>query len=235
MTINSFKYINNNEKQTILFLHGWGCDFTYLEPFSHTIKYANLVFVDLPGFGKNEPLNHYFTLDNYSESILTFLKENNFKIDYIVGHSFGGKLSVLIASRLQIKALILLSPSIYNKPRFLKYYINIYLYKFFKLINAPKFLLNFFGSKDYKTLDNTMKRTMSLVINEDVSSQLASLKIPIIVFFGNDDKITPCYLYKKIKKNCRDSTLIKIKGDHFAYLSNILFVSKVIEKVLNYD
>ena len=77
-----------------------------------------------------------------------------------------------------------------------------------------------------------MKKTMSLIINEDVSFKLSKLNIPIIVFFGNKDKITPMHLYKKIRKNSKDSTLIKIKGNHFAYLSNIIFISNIIEKVL---
>lgn len=230
--INSFLYIDNQKDETLLLLHGWGCDYSYMLPFTKTIKFANLLLVDLPGFGKNEQLTKPLCLEDYSNCLLVFLKRKNFSPKYIVGHSFGGKLSVLVASKLKIKALFLLAPSIFHKTRSLKYYLCVFIYKTLKKLRFPHSILNKFGSKDYRSLSPVMKKTMSLIINKDISSELSKLNVPTIVFFGDKDKITPIYLYKKIKKNTNDSTLIKIKGNHFAYLSNIIFISNIIEKVL---
>lgn len=232
-TINSYAYVDYKKPNTILVLHGWGCSINYMIQFKKEIHSSNLLFIDLPGFGNNPHLISPFNITDFSNTIITFLQTHNFDINYIVGHSFGGKIAILIAKQLKIKCLFLIAPSIFHKRRFIIYYLKIYFYKIAKKIKLSKKVLNMFGSKDYKELNPVMKRTMSLVINEDITLLLESLKTPMVVFFGDKDKVTPLYLYKKIKKHAFDSTLIKLKGDHFAYLSNIKFISNIIEGVIN--
>ena len=127
--ITSYKYINNNASETILFLHGWGCNYTYFYPLVNDITYANILLIDLLGFGKNEKLNHSITLLDYKESILVFLKENKFIVSYIFAHSFGGKLAILLCDKLNVKALFLCAPSIYHKKRGIRYYLKVCGYK----------------------------------------------------------------------------------------------------------
>ena len=95
-------------------------------------------------------------------------------------------------------------------------------------------LLNRFGSKDYKCLDNVMKTTMSNVINYKMNPILKNIKCDMFLFFSKNDKITPAFLGKKIKKNTHSSQLYILNGNHFAYLSNIFFINKIIESVVLY-
>lgn len=231
--ITSYEFINNNSNKTILFLHGWGCNKSYMIPIANKIKSANNLIIDLPGFKDNISFDNPQTIYDYINIIYDFLIRNNYQINYIIGHSFGGKLAVLLAHKLKIQSLFLFAPSIYNKPRFLFYYIKVYLYKFLKKINPNFKILNKFGSKDYKSLSNIMKKTMSNVINENIEKQLKNLNIPIILFFGKKDKITPMYLANKIKRNAKDCILFKIDGNHFAYLKNSNYITSIIEKVIN--
>lgn len=231
--ISSFKYVNNNCLNTILFIPGWGCNLNYMIPFKNIIKHANLLFIDLPGFKNNEPFKHPYTIEEIADIIYIFIKEHHYHINFIVGHSFGGKLAIILANKLNnIQSLFLFAPSIYHKRRTLIYYLKIYLYKLLKKIHCRPFILNRFGSKDYKELSNVLKKTMSNVINTNVDHYLLAYKNPIILFFGNKDKITPIYLAKKIKKKAFDCFLIRLNGNHFAYLTNINMVANTIERVI---
>ena len=230
--ITSFKYINNNKNKTILFLHGWGCSLKYMLPIAD-ISYANSLIIDLPGFNNNESLTYPLAFEDYVNVILSFLKENNYKIDVIVGHSFGGKLAISLANKLDISSLILIAPSTFNKKRGLFYYLKIYTYKIFKKIKYLHKFLHLFGSEDYKSLSPVMKKTMSNVINYNVLSHLKNIAIPVLIIQGENDKITPFYIAKKTKKHLLDSELITIKGGHFAYLSNQYMVKKIIESMVN--
>ena len=80
-----------------------------------------------------------------------------------------------LTKRLNIKHLFLFAPSIFNKPRLLSYYIKVYLYKLIKRIKPNSKLLKYFGSKDYKSLNNIMKATMSNVINYDLSKLIKEI------------------------------------------------------------
>jgi len=231
--ISSYEYFDNNCKETILFLHGWGCNISYMLPIAKNICNANSLIIDLPGFGKNISFKSPKTIYDYINIIYDFIVSKNYNITYIVGHSFGGKLSVLLANKLKIKCLFLFSPSIYNKKRHIGYYIKIYLYKFLKKLKVKKKILNKFGSEDYKSLSDVMKKTMSNVINVNITKELKALNSPIILFFGKNDKITPPYLGKKIKKNAIDCELFILNGDHFAYIQNSKYISILLKRVIN--
>ena len=231
--INSYEYIDNNCNETILFLHGWGCNLSYMLPLAKKIYNANSLIIDLPGFGKNSPFQSAKTIYDYMDIIYDFVTCKDYNISYIVGHSFGGKLSILLANKLKIKVLFLFSPSIYNKKRHIDYYLKIYLYKFLKKLNVKRKILNLFGSEDYKSLSDVMKKTMSNVINADITKELKTLNSSIILFFGKNDKITPPYLGKKIKKNSKDCELFILNGDHFAYIQNSNYISILLNRVIN--
>ena len=229
--ITSFNYINNHKDKTILFLHGWGCSLKYMLPISN-INSANSLLIDLPGFGNNLPLSNPFTYEEYIDSIISFLNDNDFKIDIVVGHSFGGKLAIGLANKLNLSSIILIAPSTFNKKRSLLYYLKIYTYKLFKKIKYLHKYLSSFGSEDYKVLSPIMKKTMSNVINYKVTDYLKNIKIPTLIIQGNKDKITPYYIAKKTKKYIKDSEIIIIDGNHFAYLNNSYLVSNIIESMV---
>lgn len=231
-SITSYYFIDKKLPNTLLFLHGWGCNYQYMLPIAQQISNANSLVLDLPGFGKNDILQSPLSLNEFANIIIQFLKEKNFNISLIIGHSFGGKLSILLANQLNIKSLVLLSPSIYNSRRTIFYYLKIFIYKLIKKIKILNFLIPFFGSKDYKSLTPVMKKTMINVINEDITIQLKNLNIPILVIFGKKDKITPTYLGKKIVKNAKDASLILVEGNHFAYLYNVNIISMIIESMV---
>jgi len=232
-SITSYYFIDKKLPNTLLFLHGWGCNMQYMDPIAKPLSNANALIIDLPGFGNNESFTTPLSIRQFVDIIIRFLNEKHFQIDGVVGHSFGGKLAVLLANYLNIHFLILLSPSIYNSRRSPLYYFKVFTYKIIKRIKFLKGLLPYFGSKDYRCLNPIMKKTMSNVINENITNELKALTIPILLIFGKKDKITPMYLSKKIIKNAKDASLIRVEGDHFAYLYNVGLITKIIESMVN--
>lgn len=228
----TYKYVDNKAENTILFLHGWGCNKNYMIPLSESKTYNSLI-IDLPGFGENNSLPFPYFIDDFMEDVVLLINSLKIKITHIVGHSFGGKLASKLSLLLKINGLILISPSIYHKFRGPKYYLKVIFYKIIKHFNAFKSLANKMGSQDYKSLSPVMKKTMSNIINESVINDVKKISVPTILLFGDKDKITPPYLGKKIKRKIKDCELIILKGNHFAYLYNKHQVIKIIESLVN--
>lgn len=228
----SYKFIDNHSENTILFLHGWGCNKQYMFPLSHSNNYNSLI-IDLPGFGDNPKLSYPYHLNDFVEDILLFINTSNLKINYIVGHSFGGKLACRLSNFIKIKGLILISASSFHKIRGPLYYIKVLLYKLIKKFRLFKKITNKMGSKDYKDLSPIMKKTMSNIINEPITKDIKKIIVPTILLYGNNDKITPLCIAKKTKKHIKDCELIILKGNHFAYLYNKTQVIKIIESLVS--
>ena len=65
----NYSYYNNNFKKTILLIHGWGVDSSYMESLKDfLIKDFNVLIIDLPGHGKSI-LEKEFTIEDYVENI----------------------------------------------------------------------------------------------------------------------------------------------------------------------
>ena len=228
----SYAYYDQKAKDTILFLHGWGCNKSFFTNYAVSETLYNSLLVDIPGFGQSSSLDAPLTLADFSELIYNFILENQYKINFIIGHSFGGKVAVLLNEKLNAKYLILFAPSIFHKRRGAFFWFKILIYKLLKNINLLKPLTNKMGSEDYKVLSPTLKKTMSIVINENITKNLKKIDYSVFLIFGVSDTITPLYLGTKIKKYIKSSYLIKINGDHFAYLYNINLIKNIIKELI---
>ena len=88
------------------------------------------------------------------------------------------------------------------------------------------------GSEDYRSLNGVMKKTMSNVINEKCIGEYKKIKVPILLVFGKNDKITPVYLGKKLNKSNKIAALITMEGDHFFYIKNESLIIMIIEEMM---
>ena len=123
-------------KHLIVFLHGWGASSQLMMPIYKKLELFDrdktYLFIDFPPFGmSNEPIEPW-NLDNYvklTEELISKVTEVE-KIS-LIGHSFGGRIAIKLASKdNKIDNLILLS-SAGIKPRFsLKTKFELYKYKF---------------------------------------------------------------------------------------------------------
>lgn len=199
----------------LIFLHGWGCDLHTFDKLTKEINEDFTVYqIDLPGFGESE-INGEYTVDDYADIINEFCLSLAIKSPIIVGHSFGGRVGIVYASKYKIKKLILVSsPGV--KGRFsLKTWIKIKLYRFFKLL---KLNINF-GSQDYNNAKGYLKNVLVKAINRDLSEELDKIECQALLIYGKNDKTTPVYIGEKIKEKIKNSGLVIIPNcGHFPYI-----------------
>ncbi|HZK00708.1 MAG TPA: alpha/beta hydrolase, partial [Tissierellaceae bacterium] len=165
-------YIVEGEGKSIIVLHGWGCNINTVMPIFNILKDKYKVYVlDLPGFGKSaEPKNAMNSYD-YVEIIRGFMNKLDIKIATFVGHSFGGKLSIIMGSKYpsEVDKLVLIDSAGLIPKRGIKYYLKVYSFKtlrflyknLFFWIKDDKKMERFykgFGSDDYQDSSGIMRK-----------------------------------------------------------------------------
>lgn len=225
----NYRVSQNGEKNKwVLFLHGWGGSmesFRYFENILFNDGF-NVVNIDLPNFGHSQKIESRFTLIDYAKTINQILILNNIKKVNIVCHSFGSRISLILARFLpqKIESLVIVDGAGIRRKRTLKEKINLFRFKLLKNLNKSRvfnFNLSNFGSEDYKLLNNEQKQNFVEYINADLSFLLKNILVPTLIIWGEKDKDTPLYMAKKMHKNIKNSGLIVFKGSgHFSYIEN---------------
>ena len=96
----------------IVFLHGWGGNRDSLRGIGTLFQHTHQVhLIDLPGFGDAPPPPADWSTINYTDLVQQYLLERLTGPVLLVGHSFGGRVSVRLAARRlpQIHGLVLVS------------------------------------------------------------------------------------------------------------------------------
>lgn len=112
----SAKLWNNSSQEnntTILAIHGWldnANSFTFLAPL---LKAKQVIALDLPGhgFSDHRPSDENYKITKYVDEIILLIKEGKFEKPLVLlGHSLGGGIATLLASRINehLEQLILL-------------------------------------------------------------------------------------------------------------------------------
>mgnify|MGYP000239598046 CR=1 FL=1 len=104
--INYVRYgdINN---QTVVLLHGWGQNIEMMKPVGDSLTDNDVIIIDLPGHGKSEEPKEVWSLNDFVDMLHELLNSLNVQNPILIGHSFGGKLSLLYASMYPVKKLVL--------------------------------------------------------------------------------------------------------------------------------
>lgn len=222
----SYEIVNPQAKVDLIVLHGWGSNKNLMkQTFSPYMNNFRHIYIDLPGFG-NSTCNSALKTTDYARIVELLMIHLNASKDIILGHSFGGKVALL----LEPKVLVLVaSAGIYvSKP--LKIRAKIALYKLFKVFGLAKFR-ELFVAQDAKQLSEHMYQTFKNVVDEDFSQEFAEFGGKALLCWGKEDTATPLSSAKKIDSLIKDSTLKVYEGDHYFFMKNGEDISKNIEAV----
>lgn len=210
--------INGQGDKAIIFLHGWGGGF---ESFSHAAGAlcARFICVNVSFF--NETEHSPLTLEDFAEFVknIVIKLKTEYKCSYVtvVGHSFGGRVGIRLASENMIDRLVLTDSAGLKPRRGFKYF-----YRRAKRLIVKLFKINVaVGSPDFVALKGARRQTFINIVNTFQDNELAKISIPVLLFWGAQDKDTPLYMARKIKRKVKDAALIVVKkGGHFAYLDD---------------
>lgn len=207
---------------TLVFLHGWGQNIEMMKPIGDKLQKNNrIIIVDLPGFGNSHEPDTIWTMYDYAECInklLKFLKVDN---PVMIGHSFGGKISLIYASRYKVSKLILFGSPF--KKEIKKMSIKMKVLKSLKKVPILNKLEGFakrhMGSRDYREASDFMRKILVEHVNLDITNEVKKIKCPTIMVWGTMDQEVPIERAYELEKLIEDSAVIPYEGcSHYAYL-----------------
>ena len=223
----NINYINYGSKEgkDIVFLHGWGQNIQMMKMLADPLsKENNIVIVDLPGFGESTEPTYDWMVDDYVEAIKSLLESLKIKKPILVGHSFGGKISLLYSSKYEVEKLVVLG-SPYKK-EIEKLSLKTKMLKAAKKIPVLNKLEGFakkhIGSTDYKNASEIMRKILVNTVNYDISSNLSKIKCPTLIIWGTNDEAVPIEDAYELEKIIKDAAVIEYEGcSHYAYLERL--------------
>jgi pimeloyl-ACP methyl ester carboxylesterase len=230
-----------------LILHGWGgCSDSWLKVQENLVKYFQVFVLDLPGFGKSGLPPRPWDVQDYMEFVLDFLQVYNIKEFYLLGHSFGGRISMKLSAQSLngVKKLILVDSAGAQavKKKFFKKVLSsaASVLSIFSVVPGFQLFRRFFyryilRTTDYLKVMGVMKETFLKVISEDLSPYLEKIQADTLVIWGEKDKITPLKDGRFIQSKIKNSELAIIPSDHNPHLEIPDELAKIILGFLNKD
>lgn len=223
ININYLDYGKKNGKVIVL-LHGWGQNTEMMDmlgkPFMEEYRIIN---IDLPGFGKSEEPTYIWSLDDYVEMLDEIFKNLKIKKPILIGHSFGGRLSIKYASNHDVEKVVLLGSPFRPKK---KVPFRTKIYKFLKKVPVLKKLEKWaktkIGSRDYRNASEMMRGILVKTINEDLTENAKLIKAPVLIIFGDQDTEVPVDEARILEKLINNAGLVIYPGcTHYAYLERL--------------
>lgn len=236
-------------KLAVVFLHGWGRDMSDFDDMEKRLRpiLPNAAFVglDLPGFGRS-PLNREggFSLDDYANTLKNFLDKLAVSRVILIGHSFGGRVSIRFSADHpeKVEKLILISTAGIKRKSFRLQLLAVGRRLFqtiFSSLGDFRFILRLknlagalLGSRDYRVTHGALRETFKKVIGDDLWRDAARLRVPALLIWGQNDKITPLAEGRTYHKLIPNSRLEILDCGHFPFLEKPDETAKLITSFL---
>ncbi len=232
-TIDGLKinYETAGEGSDLLLLHGWGANVQVMRPMlQHFSSYMRVTSVDLPGFGGSDPPGSAWTVYDYADFVEKFIAAAGIKDPVLLGHSFGGRLAIILGSRGVGRRLILTDAAGILPKRGADYYARVYSYKAAKKVmslpglkkhkeQALELWRKNNPSSDYSAAQGVMRQIFVQVVNEDLQPLLPGIKQSTLLIWGDQDTATPLSDGKLMEKLIPDAGLVVFEGcGHYSFL-----------------
>ncbi|MGN0347315.1 MAG: alpha/beta fold hydrolase [Lachnospiraceae bacterium] len=227
--------ITGEGDETVVILQGWGTHLGVYDSVANSIneKYKVVQF-DFPGFGGSDEPKEPWNVDAYADFFCDFMEKLEIKKATLIGHSYGGRVIIKLASRANlqfaIKNIVLIdSAGIMPKRSFVQK-LKMYNYKILKRFLNLKFIYFLFpeliddwksrqGSADYRNASPMMRQCLVMAVNEDLTELLPAITQETLLIWGDKDTATPITDAKIMEEKIPNSGLAVIPGTgHFSFL-----------------
>ncbi|MCM1292770.1 MAG: alpha/beta hydrolase [Bacteroides sp.] len=230
----------------LILMHGWGCNHSTVASIAQTAAQTHTVYnVDFPGFGDSPEPPEVWGVEQYTRLIERFAEHLGLQRPVLAGHSFGGRVGILFASRNDVDKLILIDAAGVKPRRSLKYYFKVYKFKLAKwfvhrIYSRDKAEAKIEtwrrkrGSADYADSSPRMRAILSRVVNEDLRHVMPSIKAPTLLIWGENDTATPMRDASIMERLIPDAGLVSFPGcGHYSFLDNPRQFAAVLNSFLN--
>lgn len=244
--VNIRYYTEGSGPRPVIVMHGWGCKASTVAVLAQAAAGSGTTVynIDLPGFGDSTEPAEVWGVERYTSAIEEFARRLGLVRPSLIGHSFGGRISIVYASRNEVDKVILVDAAGIKPRRSLRYYAKVYSFK------AAKHILPYIvgrkradeiidrwrgkaGSSDYKSASPKMRAIMSRVVNEDLKGLLPEIKAPTLLIWGEKDTATPMRDARLMQKLIPDAGLVSYpEAGHYSYLARPAQTQAVIQSFL---
>ena len=225
----------------IFILHGWTYSLDKWDKFALLLTQNGFapIFLKIPGL--TEESNQIWDIQKYSNWLNGKLSEEKSKV-ILLGHSNGGRIAAFFAVEHpeKIQNLILINAAgIYHKELFLQ--IKRFVFgtitgigkKFTSSETLKNFLYYIAGERDYQKASPNMKLSMINLSHHDLTPYFQKIKVPTLIIWGENDKITPISDANLMHKLISGSKLKVIKeARHSPFYTHPAEVVEVIKHAI---
>ena len=229
-----YKISGAGEKVAVI-LQGWGTNLEIYDSVAKSISDEyRVVQFDFPGFGGSDEPKEPWNVDAYADFFCKLMDALDIKEATLIGHSYGGRVIIKLASRdslpFDIEKIVLIdSAGIIPRKTFVQK-VKIRKYKILKKILNLKVIYFLFpeliddwrsrqGSADYRNASSMMKKCLVMAVNEDLTDCLHKIKQDTLLIWGDKDTDTPIEDAKIMEQEIPNSGLTVLEGaGHFSFL-----------------
>lgn len=221
----NYSYYDNKSKIDLVYLHGWGQNIEMMLPIAKPfIKKHNVLIIDLPGFGDSEEPKEVWTTYDYADCVHYIENELKISNPIMIGHSFGGKVSLCHALKYKTKKLVLLASP--YKVKIKKDNLKIKAFKAMKKVpglnKLESVVKKHVGSTDYRNASDMMRKILVTHVNIDLTNELKNIKCPTLAIWGTNDTEVPYEDALELEKIIPNCGVVTYEGcTHYAYLERL--------------
>lgn len=205
--------INPFEGERVVLLHGWGGDMRSFYGVYDYLTRSGVPAINL-AFPKEVP--EFWGICDYAAYIKGFLKSVGAENPALIGHSFGGRVALILASEGFASKLMLVDAA-GLKPRGVKRAFKMFKIRVKKALGGD---ISKYASPDYKALMPAMRPVFKRIVNTHLDGLCEKVTVPTHIVWGRRDKDTPPYMARKFKRTVKNSKLFFLDGGHYSYIDD---------------
>ena len=235
------------QEPAVLLLHGWGssaASFTGLLRLSRSPR--RLVALDLPGFGDSPIGRGEWDTSSYSELVSMWAAEHLGSSHSLLGHSYGGAISMRLAARPSPPDRLLLCsasgirPQARGAPT-----ARVRAYRGLRSLShmlpgqlgsqAREWLVQRFGSADYRAAGPLLRPTLVAAVTEDLSELAQLIEIPTLVIWGARDAELPLDPHaQRLRALISSSELVVLEhSGHFPFVDEAGRFARIFDSFMD--
>jgi pimeloyl-ACP methyl ester carboxylesterase len=227
----------------VVLLHGWGGRIESMAPAARCLSAVfRVIAMDLPGFGDSPPPEGAWGTPDYAIFVRDVLAERGIERAHMVGHSYGGKVSLFLGATHPelVDKLVLVDATGVRTPPSLKTRAKRAASTAAKTAGrlgppgrkVKQAVFERIASKDYQHA-GAMRPILVRVVNEDMTPLMPRVKSPTLLVWGDQDQDTPVSHGRRMESLIRDSGLVVFEGaGHFSYLDQADRFCRVVRHFL---
>ncbi|MGE3958928.1 MAG: alpha/beta fold hydrolase [Vicinamibacterales bacterium] len=215
----------------IVFLHGWGGNRESLRGIATLFQHTHRVhLIDLPGFGEAPPPPETWGTNEYADLVQQYLLDRVQAPVVIVGHSFGGRVTVRLAARRLslIREIVLIGVPGLPQPALSRKRLRgtaIRMLRRLLILLRPivgdrgvRWHSERFGSKDYQAA-GVLRPVLVRTVTEDLTESASTITCPALLVWGAEDAEAPLWQGRRYAEllGSRATMFLLPHKDHFPY------------------